>query len=701
MALAMLRNGLLRASSAYLGRHRPLFRPYFDSSYYFRLYRDDICRTHLDPLTHFTRYGLRENRAFSPLFWNDWYLDVNPDVAQSGRNPALHYLRFGWKEGRGPNPLFDPSWYLACHPDVKASGMEPLLHFLTTGWRENRSPHPLFDVEWYLTQCPGVREADVNPVAHFIEQGWKEGLQPHPLFDPAWYLKENPDVRASGLNPLLHFLQFGGREGRAPHPFFESAWYQVTNPEVSAAGMNPLLHFVRDGLRQGRRPNRSFDLDAFLQARPGASQMDSRALLGQLVAEMQAPGGSRVDRADPKITAAATMESCFFGLRSLKLLDVISSARRLNIIMDGLDDKSFFGGVATSLIVATSLVAASGRSLRILTRDAQPNTDNYSMLLKTYGLPKPASLEVFSDGDYGRASQYRLDVSQDDVFLTTSWWSTYSLLKSGFRGRIFYIIQECETMFYANGDEQLLARKTIGDPRLHYIVNSRLLYDHLIETEGYPTIRDSGVFFEPAFPESCFSASASTFAEKERHRLFFYARPPNLRNLFHTGVAILDDAILHGLLDPDRVEVCFAGAEIERFEFSNGYRPTLLGKMTWTAYQEFLKTVDLGFSLMYTPHPSYPPLDVAASGGVALTNTFGSKTSLDSYSRNIVCFDLLSHTGAQDGLGAALELMRDGKRRKAQYLESGLSRDWNASLRDVTRFFRENTNPGATDPSTI
>jgi hypothetical protein len=685
----MLRNGLLRASSRYLGQHRPLLRRYFDASYYFRLYRDEICRTKLDPLSHFTRHGLKENHAFSPLFWPDWYLQSNSDVAESGRSAALHYLRFGWKEGRRPNPLFDPSWYLACHADVKASGMEPLLHFITTGWQECRSPHPLFDVEWYLTLYPDVRKAGQNPLAHFIEQGWKQERQPHPLFDTAWYLKENPDVRAAGVNPLLHFLQTGGQEGRAPHSFFDSAWYQETNPAVAASGVNPLLHFVLDGLRQGSRPNRDFNLDAFLQARPGAAQMDSRALLRQLVAELPAPLTSRTVGADPELMASALMESRFFGLRSLTILNVHRSARKVNIITDSLEDGYLFAGVATSLVIATTLANASNRGLRIVTRNAHPNADNYSMLLRTYGLPKPASLELFSDVERLAASRYRLDVSPDDVFITTSWWSTYSLLKSGFLGRIFYLIQECETMFYPHGDEQLLARKTIGDPRLHFLVNSRLLYDHLAETEGHPRIREAGVFFEPAFPESCFTAPESAFAEKEKHRLFFYARPSNLRNLFHTGVAILDDAILHGLLDPDRVEVCFAGAPMERFEFSNGYRPTLLGKLPWTQYLEFLKTVDLGFSLIYTPHPSYPPLDVAATGGVALTNMFGNKTSLHSYSRNIVCFDLMSRAGATEGLGAALDLMRDGKRRKRQYQESGLSRDWNASLREVTRFFLE------------
>ena len=42
---------------------------------------------------------------------------------------------------------------------------------------------------------------------------------------------------------------------------------------------------------------------------------------------------------------------------------------------------------------------------------------------------------------------------------------------------------------------------------------------------------------------------------------------------------------------------------------------------------------------MDTPHPSYPPLDLAASGAVVVTNRHGRKTSLCQYSENIVCVD--------------------------------------------------------------
>src|SRR5699024_9234737 len=49
--------------------------------------------------------------------------------------------------------------------------------------------------------------------------------------------------------------------------------------------------------------------------------------------------------------------------------------------------------------------------------------------------------------------------------------------------------------------------------------------------------------------------------------------------------------------------------------------------MDYAGYAAFLGETDLLLSLMLSPHTSYPPLEMAASGGHVLTNTFGGKTA--------------------------------------------------------------------------
>ena len=49
--------------------------------------------------------------------------------------------------------------------------------------------------------------------------------------------------------------------------------------------------------------------------------------------------------------------------------------------------------------------------------------------------------------------------------------------------------------------------------------------------------------------------------------------------------------------------------------------------MPYEAYGRYLAESDVLLSLMLSPHTSYPPLEMAATGGHVLTNTFGAKTA--------------------------------------------------------------------------
>src|SRR5690606_38065330 len=116
-------------------------------------------------------------------------------------------------------------------------------------------------------------------------------------------------------------------------------------------------------------------------------------------------------------------------------------------------------------------------------------------------------------------------------------------------------------------------------------------------------------------------------------------RPNHPRNLFFRGLSIIDEALVRGIIGPNW-EIIFAGSDdMFNIVFSNGRRPKILGKLDWREYASFLSEIDLGLCLMFTPHPSYPPLDIASSGGVVLSNNYKNKKSLE-YSKNIICRNL-------------------------------------------------------------
>lgn len=74
----------------------------------------------------------------SSLFDASFYLDTNPDVRKAGMDPLNHYCKFGIKEDRMPNPNFDPVWYREYYQDVKIDGIYPFIHYILHGQKENR-----------------------------------------------------------------------------------------------------------------------------------------------------------------------------------------------------------------------------------------------------------------------------------------------------------------------------------------------------------------------------------------------------------------------------------------------------------------------------------------------------------------------------------------------------------------------------------
>lgn len=69
----------------------------------------------------------------SGLFDRSYYLSENPDVAQSVIDPLVHYFRYGVREERNPNPMFDVKYYFKKYPEIKRSGINPLIHYARLG----------------------------------------------------------------------------------------------------------------------------------------------------------------------------------------------------------------------------------------------------------------------------------------------------------------------------------------------------------------------------------------------------------------------------------------------------------------------------------------------------------------------------------------------------------------------------------------
>jgi Methyltransferase domain len=650
----------------------------------------------------------------SQLFDSRWYLKTYPDVAAAGIDPAMHYLSVGAAEGRDPGPRFSTQAYLRRYSDVAVTGENPLLHYLRSGTNEGRdisdeneqeaapdaallAASEFFDRDWYLKTYPDVKAAGVDPVTHYLLSGAGEGRDPGPRFSTEAYRQRYPDVAAEGINPLVHYLKHGMKEDRdtaaaapppdpaaeAPPPndaallasseFFDRDWYLNNYPDVAIAGVDPAAHYLSNGAAEGRDPGPHFSTNLYLRRNPDVAAVGLNPLLHYL--QHGKDEGRKIPPAEPASTADV-LRAHFPLLRELPVFFVPNVPRRVSMVTDSINAGTLFGGVSTGLIFSALLSKRLGANLRIITRTEAPDRENLRKVFELHGIDWKGNVQFAFSGD-----GEQIDVGEQDLFVTTSWWTAWSTKSSIAAENILYILQEDERMFYPMGDDRLRCQEMLSDPGLRFIVNSRLLFDHFVD-EGFGNIAQNGVWFEPAFPETSYRPDA--WRDSAKMNFFFYARPKNQRNLYFRGVEAISAALDKEILDPRRWEIYFIGKDLSEILLPGGIEPILLESLDWSEYTTRVRRTDLGLSLMYTPHPSYPPLDLAACGAVAVTNRYGRKVSLDQYSKNIICVDddvkSLVH-----GIANGIALAKDKKTRQRNFDESRLARDWKKSFEPVLR----------------
>jgi SAM-dependent methyltransferase len=580
--------------------------------------------------------------AGSNFFDPRWYLKQRPDVAESGMNPLIHYLQHGATENCNPSPDFDGVWYLKFHPDVAAAGMNPLLHYVLFGKAEGREIRAVSGDAAPLAPEPPAGSASVQednnvPAEEMLRR--IHIISASPLFDSAWYLKRYPDVASSGLDPALHYLRFGAFENRNPGPDFDAWRYLKTYPDVAEARLNPLLHYLEYGVNENRYAQA-------VEEEAGADLL----IHNQFIASMPIPTFS-----------------------------VPRPGMRITVVTDGIDAGRLYGGVGTALILVALLAKKLKADIRLVTRRDPPIASSFAHILSTNGIEWNKDVEfLYSPVGGSRA----IGVSDSDIFITTSWWTTKAVRPMVDPSRIFYLLQEDERMFYPFGDERLRCEETLADPAIRFLINSELLFEHLTTgPDGYPNIANRGTWFEPAFPRSNYYPEQSITAEGKR-QFFFYARPNNNRNLYWRGLETIEAALESGILRPQDWEFNFVGRDVGLCRLPGKAVIHVRENLRWAEYAALIRQISLGLSLMDTPHPSYPPLDLAASGAVVVTNTRGVKTNLARYSGNIICADP-SVDHLLNGLASATKLVNDHETQQSNFLRNRLLRDWNLAFEPV------------------
>jgi len=316
----------------------------------------------------------------------------------------------------------------------------------------------------------------------------------------------------------------------------------------------------------------------------------------------------------------------------------------LNVLQPILSPSIMTGGPNTVVNLAF-WVARLGIQVRIVTTKAAPESDpNWfwrHLALVTGEAERPPTLSIVSATDQSQP----LAIGPRDVFLATH-WTTAQQVKTQLPKmevkRFFYLIQDFEPGFYAWSSNYALAMETYSLDHVG-VFNERFLFDYLVAQGAgrytNPEFAAKGLVFEPAIDRANFHPLTEPRADGKR-RLLFYARPGNPRNMLGLGLNALRAAAAKSAFQQDEWEFLAigGGGALPPIPIGHGIVLKPAPWADYAGYGRLLRESDILLCPMLSPHTSYPVLEMAASGGITVTNCFGNKTraKLEEISANII-----------------------------------------------------------------
>ena len=367
-----------------------------------------------------------------------------------------------------------------------------------------------------------------------------------------------------------------------------------------------------------------------------------------------------------------------------------SAVPRLTLVLPSLDSASVFGGVATGVEVFLHCAAGLGAGARIAVDDFDQRVDQAFLAREA----KRAGLEP---GDivlmHRSADNQPIGVRRNEIFFAYNWWAALNLsplldAQAAAFGRerlpLLQLIQEYEPLFYPMSSTHLYARSGFGDARNWAIINSTQLQAYM-QAQGHDFAHD--YVLEPRLSASLRPFLSAEPTPKEKVVLV-YGRPAIRRNCFSAAVEGLR-RLVETQADLRSWAFVSAGASHAPVPLGHGCMLRPLGKLTLEDYGARLRGAGVGLSLMASPHPSYPPLEMAHFGILTITNSFHCK-DLSTAHDNITSVDQIGPDAIAGALAHACGIVeRDpmagwrGRSRMPAYLEPGPARLYQRLIPDL------------------
>ena len=302
---------------------------------------------------------------------------------------------------------------------------------------------------------------------------------------------------------------------------------------------------------------------------------------------------------------------------------------RLNVVLPGLAQNVAFGGMSSALELTGHLAQHydACRFISLLEEHVPAGRPGpFDHLWKYAREP-----EIF----FARGN--KLACHEKDVFLITYWagFPFWEDLHRARRGQglaalpFYYFIQDYEPGFAPLGQKHAMALKTYSFGKMtRAVINSRELAAHL---------KKNGWHFAAEYVlQPSLNRDIARFLRQtgfnlppkggDRTIILFYGRPGVPRNCFEAGVETLR-LFFAELPAPgrDKFAAVSVGLAHEDIPLAEGAVLKSRGRLPVEEYIALLLKAHVGLSLMISPHPSYPPLEMALFGMPTVTTDYDGK----------------------------------------------------------------------------
>lgn len=321
----------------------------------------------------------------------------------------------------------------------------------------------------------------------------------------------------------------------------------------------------------------------------------------------------------------------------------IKERKRLNLLVPSVDIKHVFGGISTAIKFFEALRKRSGLDARMIVFDAPVDMSTSAApegyILVNMDCDSSDSLQIVPIAD---RCQKTVPIGKNDIFVATGWWTAYSIKNViDWQAETFncnpnpliYFIQDYEPGFYPWSSRYVLADSTYKfNIPTYAIINSGLLKE-FFDNNGYSF--DKTWYFEPVLNDKLklwLPTEKKVLSKKKQ--ILIYGRPSVERNAFSVIVATLK-AWKCKVSDAGQWTILSAGEQHDDVDLGNNIFIRSVGKLSLEEYANMMLETYAGISLMVSPHPSYPPLEMSAFGIKTITNTYANK-NLSDFSDNII-----------------------------------------------------------------